>query len=63
VLAIATFVALGCNLLATTFINRQSKPFCDSGDLDSPDAISGEFPHFFNFLVVFVVVVVKLDKI
>ncbi|XP_062145713.1 uncharacterized protein LOC133853713 isoform X2 [Alnus glutinosa] len=40
VLAIATFVALGCNLLATTFINRQSKPFCDSGDLDSPDAIS-----------------------
>ncbi|XP_059444772.1 uncharacterized protein LOC132176548 isoform X3 [Corylus avellana] len=39
VLAIATFVALGCNLLATTF-NRQPKPFCDSGDLDSHDAIS-----------------------
>ncbi|KAB1219589.1 hypothetical protein CJ030_MR3G011151 [Morella rubra] len=41
VLAIATSVALGCNFLATTLVNRQPKPFCDSRDLDSPDTLSG----------------------
>ncbi|XP_042949587.1 uncharacterized protein LOC122281843 isoform X3 [Carya illinoinensis] len=40
VLAIATIVALACNFLATSFINRQSKPFCDNRDLDSPDSVS-----------------------
>lgn len=50
VLAIATIVALACNFLATSFINRQSKPFCDNRDLDSPDSVSGESLIFFNLL-------------
>lgn len=53
VLAIATSVALGCNFLATTLVNRQPKPFCDSRDLDSPDTLSGsgEYPSIFPFFL------------
>ncbi|KAF3449488.1 hypothetical protein FNV43_RR10216 [Rhamnella rubrinervis] len=39
VLAIATFVTVGCNFLATSLRNRQPKPFCDSG-VESPDSLS-----------------------
>ena len=44
VLAIATSVAVACNMFVTTLINRQPKPFCDTHYSHSPDSISGE-PH------------------
>ncbi|KAK7854229.1 uncharacterized protein LOC111997914 [Quercus suber] len=39
VLAIASSVAVGCNIFFT-LINRQPKPFCDSHNSHSPDSIS-----------------------
>ena len=42
VFAIATFVTVGCNFLATSLRNRQPKPFCDSS-VDSSDSLSGGY--------------------
>lgn len=40
VLAIATSVAVACNMFVTTLITRQPKPFCDTHHSHSPDSIS-----------------------
>lgn len=45
VLAIATIVAVGCNYFATSLMNRQPKPFCDTS-VDSSDSLYGGTSSF-----------------